>query len=1139
MAVVDSGASETLVTDANASLHECVIDNNKDSYIITDAHGNESKTTTVAKLGGADVVVDHRLLQPLVAVNTLLDKGNDVIFSKTGSYIRHVDTGEIRQMQRNDDTRLWEMSLKDFEIATSPHCSTVRNSQATVCEVSTRVVTFLERCDRYIDCNGQDVERVTSDYDKRLLKVLIKIHTIMGHAAVGNIYTAIKEGLWINTGLQAEDVRRLWSTYQCVACIMAKTNAIPVSVPSDPRTIVPGHTISADPVPVTQPGPNGEKWIFFFKDVATRCWRVRLGKRKSEFPIHLLELILWLAQYGHQVRVLRTDDEAVLQSAEVVEILKDHGNIAAQFSVPYQHHQNTVERDVQTLIKDVSALLYGQYILKQWMWTYAVRWIEHTENATPNSITGKDSPIHMITGEVVNFANTNAFVFGEIVAVGIRKEARVWKFDTKREIGVYLGQPDGYVDGHLIFFPYDQSVLVRGDVMSLRILDEQMAQFYMTRWRMTQQKLAYKDMIEIVDQLDIGRDGEILDRPEGTTYKVQPRVKMPTRSRPQQDIPAENIVVETGAPDTGAPEPESQIPIQTLESVKADLESRSMGNFEDEEPWWRHESAGAAKIRGPDNPTPTAALKDDEDGTWKEAICSECHKNMLGTGTLQKISKVPDGAYTSYLTMQMKRKRLNVKKGRCCYRGDLLPKGLNETYSPTISVLVYSYIRNVAVIDEKDQTLVDTVAAFLAQEYPDDAPILCVRFDKQIAEVAGLDPLQWYRVRKYIYGIPDAGRAYFLAYSSLLIRKGYNQSEFDPCLFYRLTLDGPIWIWIHVDDTYVCTNNAFQTREFVQAVQSQYEVTVTDNIDSYIGIDYTPLPDGSVKLDQLKLLDDTCRSYGIEDCPSVKTPVAYPSAVPPNETLFNVTIYLSLLGVLLWMLHTRPEVGFAVSWGATKAAQPKMCDWTALIRVLQYLHQTRDKGLIIVKQPRGCPLQIYIYCDASHLLYADSKAQTGYGFSINNRGFFYSKSQKQPGVTTSTTHSEMRSLFEAVCRYIYLHHVAAEIGRPLVDPAIVLEDNMPVVTLLTRERSLPQASKHFVMLVNWGREQVAEGKIDPRFLGTELMTPDILTKSVFGQDFQYKAQQLRGLHPGEEELQPVPSKRSKKEPADIDMAVDP
>ena len=1142
MMTVDSGATITLLPAYVPSLYKCRVSTVKAPFHITYANGTVGNTNKVVNFDKAQALIDSNIESPLLAVNTLLQAGNDVIFSEHNSYIRNVVTGKLKPFIRNDDNRLWELSIDDFISVVTDHPTT--GGVKADSEVRS---TLLDINDWYINADFISVKRVSSDYDKRMLETLIRIHITMGHPSVDNMYKAIKYGIWLNTGIDAEDVRRLWQAYACVACIMAKSNAIPVSTPTDPRTTVTGHTISCDPAEVSILGPKGEKWIFLWVDRATGHWLVTLAKVKSEFPEHLVYVIKWYASYGHAVRVLRTDDEVVLQSAEVKQILLDYGGVKPESSVPYQHQQNFVERHYQTLIKLVSALMYGQNLLRAWMWTHAVHHIVGTRNDTPNILTGDKSPNMLVTGATLNFANKNCFKWGELVAVGIRKEARVWKFDTKRELGVYLGQPDGYVDGHLIYYPYDKSVLVRGDVVGLGIPEDQLVQFYLSRFSMTEKKLEYKDMLQLVDGLGLAR-AELPEREpenEGPTYRIPAKVRMPTRKRPQDNIPVRYVDVdnfgidsadfitgrdlESGDENSGNPEfgdgasgkPES---IYLPGYLSPSPDERLYGSFCEEYPLWL--DVYASRTRGPLNPTVGQALKSPDAAEWRQSMKDEILKNMLGTGTLKPIDRPIPGAKCSTLTMQLKDKIVK-KKSRSCYRGDLLEKGYTTTYSPTIGVLTYSVLRNIAVIDEMDESLVDTVAAFLHQVYPESAPPLCVKVDPVVAECAGVDPHQWYRVCKYIYGIPDAGRAYYIAYSTLLENEGYIKSKFDPCLFYKSEAKGPIWIWIHVDDTYVCASASSQARAFVKSVQTVFEVTVKDIVDNYIGIRYTRLADGSKKMDQLQLLEDTCRNYQITDCPSIKTPTAYPSSVPPNLDPFNVTIYLSLLGVLLWLLHTRPETGFAVSYAATKAASPTMADWQALIRILQYEHQTRDKGVILVKQDKGCPLTMYIYCDASFLLYADSKAQSGYAFSLNNCGFFYSKSQKQAVVTTSSTHSELRSCFVAVCDYIFIEHVCEEVGRPLSSPAVVYEDNWPMVQLLTRDCAVPKASKHFVMLVNWAREQVQNGCVRIEHLSTNLMTPDILTKSVFGQDFLYKAQQLRGVHPGEEELLPAPLKSAR------------
>ena len=111
-------------------------------------------------------------------------------------------------------------------------------------------------------------------------------------------------------------------------------------------------------------------------------------------------------------------------------------------------------------------------------------------------------------------------------------------------------------------------------------------------------------------------------------------------------------------------------------------------------------------------------------------------------------------------------------------------------------------------------------------------------------------------------------------------------------------------------------------------------------------------------------------------------------------------------------------------------------------------------------------------------------------------------------------------MFTAVCDYLFIDMIATEIGRPFANPAMVFEDNQPIVTLLTREAALPKASKHFLMLINYVREQVHEGKLDIRKIPTEENFADIETKFVYGKDLAYKSQHLLGIQDGEVELQP-------------------
>lgn len=65
-------------------------------------------------------------------------------------------------------------------------------------------------------------------------------------------------------------------------------------------------------------------------------------------------------------------------------------------------------------------------------------------------------------------------------------------------------------------------------------------------------------------------------------------------------------------------------------------------------------------------------------------------------------------------------------------------------------------------------------------------PII-TKLDDNIADICGLPRGQLYRIRKALYGLPASGHLWFDHYNTKsLQREGYTQSNFDPCLFFRL-----------------------------------------------------------------------------------------------------------------------------------------------------------------------------------------------------------------------------------------------------------------------------------------------------------------------------------------------------------------
>jgi hypothetical protein len=93
---------------------------------------------------------------------------------------------------------------------------------------------------------------------------------------------------------------------------------------------------------------------------------------------------------------------------------------------------------------------------------------------------------------------------------------------------------------------------------------------------------------------------------------------------------------------------------------------------------------------------------------------------------------------------------------------------------------------------------------------------------------------------------------------------------------------------------------------------------------------------------------------------------------------------------------------------------------------------------------------------------------------------------------------------------IYIITLCEELGRPISLPAIVMEDNQPVIDLSKDLSKRSKKCKHFLMLINFIREKVEEGIITLEKVPTDRNLADVLTKIITGGEFTQKAEQLLG-----------------------------
>jgi len=305
---------------------------------------------------------------------------------------------------------------------------------------------------------------------------------------------------------------------------------------------------------------------------------------------------------------------------------------------------------------------------------------------------------------------------------------------------------------------------------------------------------------------------------------------------------------------------------------------------------------------------------------------------------------------------------------------------------------------------------------------------------------------------------------------------------------------------------------------FHEVLKRKFNVTMNLDISSHLGISMDKLPDGRIRLRQSKLLDEIFKEYPTDN--RVKYPTQPRSRKGTVDTTpYNQTEYLKLLGKLMYMTNSRPDILTSLSYAGTKSLAPTADDFQILLEIVGYLKETEDQGLILFTRENGQnqDIQCTCYVDAFYLSHSDGRSHTGYciGLSpvgIEPKSYYYNKSSKQKLVSTSSTHAEMRALYELTVTIIFVTYLLEEIGRPIKVPVLIFEDNQPVLDL-TEEMSGTKSSKNFMMLTNFIQEQVRAGLIHLVKVDTKSNLSNVLTKILTGQEFLHSLSKILGTSP--------------------------
>ena len=243
------------------------------------------------------------------------------------------------------------------------------------------------------------------------------------------------------------------------------------------------------------------------------------------------------------------------------------------------------------------------------------------------------------------------------------------------------------------------------------------------------------------------------------------------------------------------------------------------------------------------------------------------------------------------------------------------------------------------------------------------------------------------------------------------------------------------------------------------------------------------------------------KRFQMEDYRPIATPMItnWKKIDTSEDDEVDPTLYRQLIGSLMYLVNTRPDICYAVNTLSNFMVEPRRAHWAAAKHVLRYLKGTVEFGL---KYTKGNEIQLSGFTDAdSDGSPVDWKSTNGYCFSLKS-GMTSWCSRKQKSVALSSTKVEYMVASTTSCEAIWIRKLLMNLFKKRMEPTRILCDNQSCIKL-SENHVFHDLSKHIDIRCHFIRNYVQKGAVQLQYTPTGEQVADILTKALSKIKFTY------------------------------------
>ena len=200
-------------------------------------------------------------------------------------------------------------------------------------------------------------------------------------------------------------------------------------------------------------------------------------------------------------------------------------------------------------------------------------------------------------------------------------------------------------------------------------------------------------------------------------------------------------------------------------------------------------------------------------------------------------------------------------------------------------------------------------------------------------------------LRHALYSLKQAPWAWFAKLSSTIFRLGYTASPYNSALFLRRINKSTILLLLYVNDMIIIGDDLSGIQELKDFLSQQFEMKDLGHLSYFLGLEITHSTEG-LYITQAKYASDLLARVGLTDNKTVDTPVELNAHLTPSggKPLSNPSLYRRLVGSLVYLTVTRPDISYAVHQVSQYLSASRLTHYVVVLHILWYLKGTLFHG---------------------------------------------------------------------------------------------------------------------------------------------------------------------------------------------------